>query len=126
MSRWDPHPTVRSGKDLTMGERAADAVRNGLGSWAFVFAFTAFMAAWMIANDHHGFDPYPYILLNLILSTLAGIQGAILLIAAKRADQVAAEQAMAHFATSRADLAADQETNALVRKIAEHLGVDAG
>lgn len=121
---WDPHPKVRSGKDLKLGERAADAVRNGMGSWAFVFVFTGFMAVWMGINDGHGFDPFPYILLNLMLSTLAAIQGAILLIAAKRADQVAAEQALAHFETSKADLVADQSTNAIVRKIAAHLGVE--
>ncbi len=55
------------------------------------------MGVWMVANTllhvgkGDGFDPYPYILLNLMLSMVAGLQGAILLIAAKRADQVAAE-----------------------------------
>jgi len=100
---WHRHPGVRSGEQLSIGERAADRVRNGMGSWPFVFAFLAFMAAWMIANSvfyvaghhgKHGFDPYPYILLNLMLSMVAGLQGAILLIAAKRADQVASELAM--------------------------------
>jgi uncharacterized membrane protein len=121
---WEPHPTVRSGKELTIGERAADLVRNGMGSWAFVFVFSAFMTVWMVMNDHHGFDPFPYILLNLMLSTLAAIQGAILLIAAKRADTVAAEQALAHYEVSKADLASDQSTNVIVRKIAAHLGVE--
>src|SRR5215471_623106 len=86
-----------------MGERAADKVRNGMGSWPFVFGFLTFMAVWAIANSvfylfgshgKHGFDPYPYILLNLMLSMVAGLQGAILLIAAKRADQVASEVAL--------------------------------
>ncbi len=90
---WHWHPGVRSGEQLTVGERAADFVRDHMGSWGFVFAFLLIMAAWMLGNGNHGFDPYPFILLNLALSTMAGIQGAILLIAAKRADQVASELA---------------------------------
>jgi len=102
-SHWHKHPGVRSGEQLTLGERAADRVRNGMGSWPFVFTFLLFMAAWAVMNSifylggqhgKHGFDPYPYILLNLMLSMVAGLQGAILLIAAKRADQIASELAM--------------------------------
>ena len=101
--KWHKHPAVRTGDQLTLGERAADRMRNGMGSWPFVFAFFGFMIAWAIANSlfhlggaggKHGFDPYPYILLNLFLSMLAGIQAAALLIAAKRADQVASEIAV--------------------------------
>jgi uncharacterized membrane protein len=100
---WHKHPGVRSGNELSLGERMADTVRNGMGSWPFVAAFLGFMALWAIANSgfylfgshgKHGFDPYPYILLNLMLSMVAGLQGAILLIAAKRADQIASELAM--------------------------------
>ena len=60
------------------------------------------MAAWMWYNvsSSKPFDPYPYILLNLCLSTLAGLQGAILLIAAKRADRIAAELAEYHLEVS--------------------------
>jgi len=74
-----------------------------MGSWPFVFAFFAVMIGWAIVNSvfyfggkngKHGFDPYPYILLNLFLSMLAGIQAAALLIAAKRADAIASEIAM--------------------------------
>ena len=91
------HPALRVRDELTVGERAADIMRNGMGSWRFVFGFLTAMALWAIANTvlnlggsgrKAGFDPYPYILLNLILSTLAGLQGAILLIAAKRQDQI--------------------------------------
>lgn len=97
---WHKHPGVRKTDQLTLGERAADKMRNGMGSWPFVFCFFAFMIAWAILNSifhaggKQGFDPYPYILLNLFLSMLAGIQAAALLIAAKRADQVAAEIAV--------------------------------
>lgn len=109
---WHEHPGVRSGKQLTVGERAADRLRNGLGSWWFVFGALVFLAGWMLGNRGTGFDPYPFILLNLVLSCVAALQGAILLIAARRADQVTAELA-AH----------DYQTNAealeLVRRIHE-------
>ena len=102
VSHWDYHPHVRSGNDRTLGERAADAMRHGMGSWPFVFAFVVIMAAWMLYNgfSHHPFDVYPFILLNLMLSTLAGLQGAILLIAAKREDRIAAELAAYHLKVS--------------------------
>lgn len=90
---WHKHPGVRSGSQLTLGERAADHMRASMGSWIFVFGFLAFMALWAAGNGRHGFDPYPFILLNLFLSMLAGLQGAILLISAKRADQIASEVA---------------------------------
>jgi uncharacterized membrane protein len=99
---WHTHPAVRSKNELTFGERSADRMRNSMGSWAFVFAALAFLAIWMIYNGirgHSAFDAYPFILLNLVLSCLAAMQGAILLIAAKRSDQVAAELAQHDFET---------------------------
>lgn len=98
---WAVH--VRSAGQLTFGERAADVMRNAFGSWAFVGGFLVFMAAWMILNSslvlgHSSWDRYPWILLNLGLSMMAGLQGALILIAAKRADRIAAEQATAHYA----------------------------
>jgi|SRR5439155_14005710 len=99
-TQWHRHPGVRHREQLSLGERAADRMRNGMGSWPFVFIFFGFMIAWAVANSilhmggGHGFDPYPFILLNLFLSMLAGIQAAALLIAAKRADAVASEIAV--------------------------------
>jgi uncharacterized membrane protein len=72
-----------------------------MGSWGFVGGFLAFMAVWALANSMtHGWDPYPFILLNLFLSMLAGMQGAILLIAAKRQDGIAAALAAHDFETN--------------------------
>ena len=102
-THWHKHPGVRSGEQLTLGERAADRMRNVMGSWPFVFCFFGVMIAWAILNSvfylagshgKHGFDPYPYILLNLFLSMLAGVQAAALLIAAKRADAISSEIAI--------------------------------
>jgi uncharacterized membrane protein len=90
---WHRHPGVRSDGQLTRGERAADRMRNSMGSWAFVFGALAFLSVWMLINRGSGFDPYPFILLNLLLSCVAALQGAILLIAAKRSDQISSELA---------------------------------
>ena len=110
-THWHKHPGVRSGDQLSRGERAADRMRNAMGSWPFVFAFFAVMIAWALTNTvlfeqilhHRAFDPYPYILLNLFLSMMAGVQAAALLIAAKRADSIASEVAL-HTATNTDDI----------------------
>ena len=101
-SHWHKHPGVRSGDQLSLGERAADRMRNMMGSWTFVFAFFAVMILWALTNtlflEHllhrKAFDPYPYILLNLFLSMMAGVQAAALLIAAKRSDSISSEVAV--------------------------------
>jgi len=101
-THWHKHPAVRTGDQLSLGERSADRMRNIMGSWPFVFTFFAVMIAWAAINTfllarvlhHKAFDPYPYILLNLFLSMLAGVQAAALLIAAKRADAISSEIAI--------------------------------
>ena len=109
---WRSHPAVRSDEQLTMGERAADRLRNGMGSWAFVLAALLFLAIWMAFNRNTGFDPYPFILLNLLLSCVAALQGAVLLIAARRADQISAELALHDYNT-------DSEALELIRRLEE-------
>jgi len=103
-SPWENLPGVRTGSELTRGELVADMVRNRMGSWAFVGWFLSFMCIWGLVNvllGSRALDPFPFILLNLFLSMLAGLQGAILLIAAKRADAIAAEQALSHLTISQ-------------------------
>lgn len=110
-TRWHAHPGVRSGEQLSLGERAADRMRNVMGSWPFVFGFFAVMILWALVNTlflehvlhHKAFDAYPYILLNLFLSMLAGVQAAALLIAAKRADAISSEVAL-HTANNTDDI----------------------
>jgi uncharacterized membrane protein len=94
------HPAMKAPDQLSTGERAADLLRNGMGSWGFVLSALAFLAGWMLANGREGFDPYPFILLNLILSCLAALQGAILLIAAKRADALSRDLAEHDYQTN--------------------------
>jgi uncharacterized membrane protein len=99
-----PHNWHKAHKQsLSRGDRAADKLRNGMGSWRFVFFFLGFMAAWAVLNtigSIQHWDEYPFILLNLFLSMLAGLQGAILLIAAKRADGVSAAMAEHDYRTN--------------------------
>jgi len=98
--------------NLTIGQRAADRLRNWMGSWIFIGAFVVFMAAWAVLNATDvQWDPYPFILLNLFLSMLAGLQGAILLIAAKRQDAIAAALAQHDYDTN---LAAKREIEELM------------
>jgi len=116
LALWHRHPSVPSGEELTRGERAADRMRNSMGSWAFVFTALAFLGLWMLYNRNSGFDPYPFILLNLVLSCLAAMQGAILLIAAKRSDQIASQLAQHDFDT---DSAAAERIEQLHERLAE-------
>jgi uncharacterized membrane protein len=86
---------------------------------AFVFGALAFLALWMVYNGISGgsaYDKYPFILLNLVLSCLAAMQGAILLIAAKRSDQVASALAEHDYETV---CRAEQLIETLTRNLAE-------
>ena len=118
-SIWHLHPHVRSGEKLSLGERAADAMRNGMGSWTFVFGALIFLSCWMLYNGKNGFDPYPFILLNLVLSCIAALQGAILLIAAKRSDQISSELAKHTYEIDQENLEITKEISALTKRIDE-------
>ena len=119
MARWNEHPaTTKFGKEqLSPGQRAADVLRNAMGSWPFVFGALAFLAVWMYFNSDGNFDPFPFILLNLILSCVAALQGAILLIAAKREDQINSELAMHTYQIDQENLALTKQVHELSLKI---------
>lgn len=104
-------------QNLTFGQRAADRLRNGMGSWFFIGGFVLFMAIWAFVNSTGvKWDPYPFILLNLFLSMLAGLQGAILLIAAKRQDAIAAALAQHDYDTNVAAKTEIEELMAINRQ----------
>lgn len=122
--RRDWHAEHRQG--LTPGERAADRLRDWMGSWSFIAIFLGLMASWIILNLLvAAWDPYPFILLNLFLSLIAGLQGAILLIAAKRQDAIAAALAKHDFDTDLAAKAQLDELMTLNRQQLEILDEDA-
>jgi uncharacterized membrane protein len=75
------------GAKRTLGERLSDALADFGGSWSFLIVFAAFISGWMLLNAYQhqvAFDPYPYILLNLILSTIAAVQAPIIMMSQKR------------------------------------------
>jgi uncharacterized membrane protein len=77
--------------EMTIGERVADKVASFGGSWTFILTFFSFIIFWMILNilfiSSKPFDPYPFILLNLILSCLAAIQAPIIMMSQNRQEQ---------------------------------------
>ncbi len=77
--------------ELTVGQKIADRVAAFGGSWTFIITFFSFIIVWMIINiwflASKPFDPYPFILLNLILSCLAAIQAPIIMMSQNRQEQ---------------------------------------
>ncbi|TBR44244.1 DUF1003 domain-containing protein [Marinomonas agarivorans] len=76
-------------EQLSFGQRVADRVSAFGGSWRFILLFIAIMIVWVMVNTFHlleatRFDPYPFILLNLILSTLAALQAPIIMMSQNR------------------------------------------
>ena len=74
----------------TLGQRAADAIAKFAGSWAFIFAFTGVLILWMVVNTilaSNAFDPYPFILLNLVLSCVAAIQAPLIMMGQNRQEE---------------------------------------
>jgi uncharacterized membrane protein len=81
------HADIDQGAALSVGEMLADKVAAFGGSWIFLGLFSACLACWVILNSFllaKGFDPYPYILLNLFLSMLASVQAPIIMMSQNR------------------------------------------
>ncbi len=75
-------------EQLTFGQRVADQVAKFGGSWTFIFIFLGLLIVWMLFNTfvlaQRAFDPYPYILLNLLLSCLAALQAPVIMMSQNR------------------------------------------
>ena len=74
----------------TLGQCAADVIARFAGSWAFIFAFTGVLILWMVINTilaSNAFDPYPFILLNLVLSCVAAIQAPLIMMSQNRQEE---------------------------------------
>lgn len=109
-------------EEATFGERMADHVAAFGGSWAFIIGFGAVLAVWMALNVtgilFRPFDPYPFILLNLVLSTLAAIQAPVIMMSQRRQehkDRLRAEN------DYRVNLKAELEIRQLHEKIDNQL-----
>ncbi|MDP3881749.1 MAG: DUF1003 domain-containing protein [Nanoarchaeota archaeon] len=77
-------------KKWTFGQKAADQVTTKMGSWTFIITFIIFLIMWISLNVYgwvQEWDPYPFILLNLVLSCLAAMQAPIILMSQNRQSQ---------------------------------------
>lgn len=104
----------------TIGERLADKVAEFGGSWTFIMAFFLLLAIWMATNvltAMRAFDPYPFILLNLILSCIAAIQAPIIMMSQRRQEAKDRRRSENDF---RVNLKAELEIRHLHEKI-DHL-----
>ena len=103
--------------ELSFGDRIADAVANGMGSWSFIIIQTILVAIWMILNMigfiYH-WDVYPFILLNLVFSTQAAYAAPIIMMAQNRQNDRDRHQALADYQTN---IDAKLEIEALAQKL---------
>jgi uncharacterized membrane protein len=112
---------VEFDRQLSFGERLSDRIADFAGSWTFIISFTGVMFLWIISNTFiivaRPFDPYPYILLNLVLSAVAAIQAPFIIMSQNRQesrDRLNAEH------DYRVNLHAEMEIHQLHKKI-DHL-----
>lgn len=91
-------------KRLTLGEHLADVIARFGGSWKFILIFLSMILVWMIINTffftEEGFDPYPFILLNLVLSCLAAIQAPVIMMSQNRQGEKERLQANEDYVTN--------------------------
>jgi uncharacterized membrane protein len=102
----------------TPGQRIADKVASFGGSWVFILSFLFFLVVWILFNvywlQNKGFDPYPFILLNLILSCIAALQAPIIMMSQNRLEEKDRERAKKDFIIN---LKAEQEIRVLQQKM---------
>ena len=110
---WHQHHS----DSLKFGQRLADSVANGMGSWRFIIWQTIIVAIWMVANVvgfiYH-WDVYPYILLNLVFSTQAAYAAPIIMMAQNRQNERDRAQAEADYTTNKE---AKKEIEELLQKL---------
>jgi uncharacterized membrane protein len=107
-------------EEMTFGQRLADSVATGMGSCRFIIIQTIIVAVWMILNvvayvDH--WDPYPYILLNLLFSTQAAYAAPIIMMAQNRQGERDRAQADEDFRTNVEAKKEIEELSVLLNKI---------
>ncbi len=74
-------------KNMTFGDKVADKLTEIAGSWKFIIGFSFFLIAWIVLNGvilTHAVDPFPFILLNLVLSCIAALQAPIIMMSQNR------------------------------------------
>lgn len=95
------NPEDEEQKSSTFGQRVADKVAEFGGSWTFIISFVIFLLGWIGINAfvflNKGFDPYPFILLNLILSCVAALQAPIIMMSQNRQEEKDRERAKSDY-----------------------------
>ena len=89
-SKISVNPAKETKTKVSFGQRAADAIAKFAGSWAFIGSFVGVLLLWMILNiclAAKAFDPYPFILLNLVLSCVAAIQAPLIMMSQNRQEE---------------------------------------
>ena len=108
-------------QEITFGQKLADKVAEFGGSWGFIIFFMSFLVVWILLNvfwlSNHGFDPYPFILLNLILSCIAAIQAPVIMMSQNRQEEKDRERAKKDY---KINLKSELEIRELHEKI-DHL-----
>ena len=111
------HPNITQ---LTFGQKAADNVTKWAGSWTFIISFLAVLVLWMLTNIYawiNTWDPYPFILLNLVLSCIAAIQAPIILMSQNRSAQKDRQRAEYDYAVNRKAEREIEEIKKIVQKL---------
>ena len=89
-SQISVNPAKEAKTKVSVGQRAADAIAKFAGSWAFIGSFVGVLLLWMVLNivlATNAFDPYPFILLNLVLSCVAAIQAPLIMMSQNRQEE---------------------------------------
>ena len=115
------NPETEFDAGLTLGQRAADRIADFGGSWIFIGIFALVMLSWMLLNSYvlaaRPFDPYPYILLNLVLSCLAAVQAPVIMMSQNRQEARDRQRSLHDY---QVNLKAELEIRHLHQKI-DHL-----
>lgn len=112
-------------KNLTIGQRAADALTKYAGSWFFIILLGIFIAAWIYLNVTayvNNWDPWPFIILNLCLSCLAAIQAPIILMSQNRSNQRDRLRAEYDYAVNRKAEKEIRQIQTTLKHISQKLG----
>lgn len=114
-------------KSMSLGEQISDWLTKWAGSWTFIIGFGVFLVAWMGANAWmlvYGWDPYPYILLNLVLSCLAALQAPIILMSQNRTAILDRNKSELDYMVNRKAERENVQMMEDLQKIKRHLGIE--
>lgn len=110
--------------ERSFGQRAADILTKWAGSWLFIIGFLVFLVLWMAVNVYawiNTWDPYPFILLNLVLSCLAALQAPVILMSQNRQTEKDRAKSNYDYAINRKSERGIEEIKDKLKKIERRL-----